>query len=454
MNFIDTFIKWFAPDSFRRLARQTLWLKRQGKIDAFDFLLSLVFGQASALRMTLDAQARTFVDPVSRQAVHERYTPQAVAFFKASFEHVLAEALHHKPDSPMAAVLRQHFSAVYLLDSTSFDVTASLKSLFPSCGGDGSAANVKLLLRYEFIQGQLEPCQLLPGKKSDPGLAALMAGRLQAGQLQLQDKGFYDCQAWKAVQAAGAYLVMPWTRSVTVWLPPDVEGAERPLPVATALAATTQNQMSWPQVLLGKDHRRIGPVRLVAFRLSEVSAARHRAALRESARQQGRLPTKEALELAGWLILITNSPEEKLPSAVLAYLYRLRWQVELIFKQCKDTLRLDQSRSDNACRVQCEIWARLLAAVLVFLWHTHANAACWHQHHIEISFEKVAHTIQLHGQGLARTLMLGGPGLVDALRQLWRCLLKTARKGRQKTRTNTWDRLLHEWLDPQAVSSC
>ena len=126
----------------------------------------------------------------------------------------------------------------------------------------------------------------------------------------------------------------------------------------------------------------------------------------------------------------------------------------MIFKQCKDTLRLDQSRSDNACRVQCEIWARLLAAVLVFLWHTHANAACWHQHHIEISFEKVAHTIQLHGQGLARTLMLGGPGLVDALRQWWRCLLKTARKGRQKTRTNTWDRLLHEWLDPQAVSSC
>jgi IS4 transposase len=80
-------------------------------------------------------------------------------------------------------------------------------------------------------------------------------------------------------------------------------------------------------------------------------------------RRQGRVPTQEALELAGWLILITNAPEVKLPSAVLAYLYRLRWQVELIFKQCKDTLRLDQSRSDNPWRAQCEIWARLLAAV-------------------------------------------------------------------------------------------
>ena len=278
----------------------------------------------------------------------------------------------------------------------------------------------------------MEPCQLLPGKKSDPGLAALMAGRLLPGQLQLQDKGFYDGEAWKKVQAAGAYLVMPWTRSVTVWMPADAEGPERPLPVAAALAATTQNQVSWPEVLLGKDQRRIGPVRLVAFRLSEVSAARHRAALRESARQQGRMPTHEALELAGWLILVTNAPEEKLPSAVLAYLYRLRWQVELVFKQCKDTLRLDQSRSDNPWRAQCEIWARLLAAVLVFLWHTHANAACWRHHHIEISFEKVAHTIQLQGQALARALMLGGPGLVETLLQLWRCLLKTAHRVEQR----------------------
>jgi hypothetical protein len=194
-------------------------------------------------------------------------------------------------------------------------------------------------------------------------------------------------------------------------------------------------------------------LRLVAFPLSQASASRHRAALRESARRQGRVPTQEALELAGWLILITNAPEEKLPSAVLAYLYRLRWQVELIFRQCKDTLRLDQSRSDNPWRAQCEIWARLLAAVLVFLWHTHANAACWRQHQIEISFEKVAHPLQLFGQGLARALELGGNGLVIELQRLWRCLLKTARKGRQKSRTNTWDRLLNEWLDPQPVSS-
>jgi hypothetical protein len=453
MDFIAVFIKWFDPKVFHRLARQSLWLKRQGKIDAFDFLLSLVFAQTSALRMTLDAQGRALTDPLSRQAIDQRYTPQAVAFFQAAFQWVLAQALHHRPQATMATVLGQHFSAIYLLDSTAFDVPDSLKDLFPACGGDGSAANVKLLLRYEFIQGQLEPCGLVPGKKSDPGLALRMAERLQPGQLQLQDKGFYDGQAWKKVQAAGAYLVMPWIRSVTVYLACGTEGPDRQLSIADELAATPLDQVAWPQVWLGKESRRIGPVRMVAFRLSPASASRHRASVRENARRQGRLPTHQALELAGWLILITNAPEDKLPSALLAYLYRLRWQVELIFRQCKDTLRLDQSRSDDPYRAQCEIWARLLAAVLVFLWHTHANAFSWLQHHIELSFEKVAHTLQLFGQSLARVFMRGGTALVEELQRVWRCLIKTARKGRQKSRTNPWDRFLSAWANLQPVAS-
>jgi hypothetical protein len=68
---------------------------------------------------------------------------------------------------------------------------------------------------------------------------------------------------------------------------------------------------------------------------------------------------------------------------MLAYLYRLRWQVELIFRTCKSTLRLDQARSDNEYRTQGEIWARLIGAVLVFLWHAHTNAACWLQYGME-----------------------------------------------------------------------
>jgi hypothetical protein len=449
MHIIDSFTRIFTPEPFRALARQTRWLKRQGKIDAFDYLISHL-GQTSALRQTLDAQANALAEPVTRQAIHGRYTQEATDFFKASYQHVLAHALAIPPESPMAGALREHFSAVYLLDSTSFDVTPALRNLFPGCGGNASEANVKLLLRYEFIGGQLEPCELLPGKKNDQSLAVQTARRLKKGQLQLQDKGFFDCQSWKEVQAAGAFLVMPWTRSVTVWLPQDNPGPPRRLEVAAGLAASTQNQVCWPQVFLGLGPNRVGPIRMVAFRLSEKSAARHRAAFRESAQRHGHLPSQAGLELAGWIILLTNASEAALPSHILSYLYSLRWQVELIFRQCKDTLRLDQNRSDNPFRVQCEIWARLLVAVMAFLLHTHADAVSWATHRIQISFEKVVRNLQANGISLARALVAGGQILRDELSKLWRGLLVIARKGRQKTRTNTYDRLLDTWLEPKA----
>jgi hypothetical protein len=98
--------------------------------------------------------------------------------------------------------------------------------------------------------------------------------------------------------------------------------------------------------------------------------------------------------------------------------------------------------------VQCEIWARLLAAVLIFWWHAHTGALCWQQHGCEISFEKLCRMFQQWGHRLARVLIPGGDALRSELRELWRHILKGARKERQKSRTLTWDRLLDAWLTP------
>ena len=349
LSFLDQFARWFVPAPFLQLARAAHWLRRQGQIDAFEFLTSLVFGQLSALRLTLNAQAQGLAVPVTRQAVAQRYTPAAVAYLQSAFAHCLNQTWVGGPAQPMAHELRAHFAAVYLLDSTAFDVPASLQQLFPACGGDGSPAHVKVLLRYEWMTGRLEPLQLLPGQRSDQGLARQVVVPLRENQLQLQDKGFF-------------------------------------------------------------------------------SAA--------------------ALQLAGWLILVTNAPAAKLPSRGLSDLDRARWQIELIFRQCKWVLRLDGTESDNVCRVPCEIWARLLAAVLIFVWHAHTGAACWRAHGCEISFEKVCRLFQQWGHRLARAFLQGGEALRNDLRALWRHILKGARKERQKTRTNTWDRLREVWLTP------
>ncbi len=353
-----------------------------------------------------------------------------------------------------AQELGRHFAAVYLSDSTSFNTTPSLQEIYAGCGGNGSEANIKVLLRYEALAGRLEPLELLPGKCSDQGLAAELAGQLQAGQLQINDTAFCTpADAWRRARQQGAYLLGPVPRSVTLWLAAAGAGAppqQERLDLAQALAHTTENCCEWPEVFMGRGAYQVGPVRLVAFRLSPESANRRRAAVREAHRKQGRTPSQEALELAGWLILATNAWAEQLPTAMMAYLYRVRWQVELIFRQLKSVLRIHESNSDKPCRVQCEIWARLLAAVVIFAWHAHANAVCWATYGCEASFEKVSVLFQQWGHTLARAFWQGTEQLSEVLQSMWRRTLKLARKGRQKTRTNTWDNLWEPWLKPQS----
>jgi hypothetical protein len=194
-----------------------------------------------------------------------------------------------------------------------------LQDLFPACGGAVSTANVKILLRYEWIAGRLEPLAVLAGKRSDQGRALQAAERLQANELQLQDKGFYDGKAWQAAQQRGAFLLMPLPRSRTIWLAPAPDQPEVLLDLASVLATSLADRVAGSGLQVGQKGHRTGPLRLVAFRLSPESAGRQRRGLRENLRQQGRTPPAQALQLAGWLLLLTNAPADKLPDEMMSY---------------------------------------------------------------------------------------------------------------------------------------
>ena len=429
------------PERAQQLAKEHGWYQRKGKISPFEFLYS-AFGQGSALELTLSAQASSLSQTVTRQAIDQRYTPQAVEFFKSAFQESLATALTWKVDSAMTQLLQSRFAAIRLVDSTRWSCSDALATIFPGSGGGGGEAAVKLLLAYDYGAGQFQPLEVLPAKRSDQGLTERVAQQLGPRELGLWDKGFYKAAALRGVMERGAYFVTPWSRAVAVYLWHQKEQRLEALDVAGALKASTQNCVEWTAVQLGQTpESRLGPVRLIAYRLREEQANRRRAQLREKCRTHGRSATEEALELAGWLILMTNAPMDLLPTAAVSFLYRVRWQVELVFKQFKSVLRLDVLVSENPARVQCEIWGRLLMAVLTFVWYQHLNATCLELHECEISFAKVAKLLQQQGQALVGVLFGDRVRLESEYRRLWKKLLKLARKERQPSRPTTWENL-------------
>lgn len=105
-------------------------------------------------------------------------------------------------------------------------------------------------------------------------------------------------------------------------------------------------------------------VRLVAVQLPPAVARANRRRIRQRAKQQGRTLSPTTIFLAGWVLLITTLDAEQWGAAVVAWLYRARWQIELVFKRMQQMLDLGVVRSTDATTVEATVRARLVAWAL------------------------------------------------------------------------------------------
>ena len=121
-------------------------------------------------------------------------------------------------------------------------------------------------------------------------------------------------------------------------------------------------------VLVCKAHRRFEPLpmRLVLLpKPAEAAAAARQAAERASRKDQRKRVDPRTLACADHLILLTSLPPARFTVPQLGALYRLRWQIELLFKRLKSLLHLDRLPAKDADLARAWLHAHLLIALLV-----------------------------------------------------------------------------------------
>jgi Transposase DDE domain len=125
-----------------------------------------------------------------------------------------------------------------------------------------------------------------------------------------------------------------------------------------------QSQMSEASVIVRTPQGDF-PVRLLAAPLApdKVEAARRRA--RRAAEKKHHTVSDNTLLAAGWILLLSNLPETLWPSELVFWLYRLRWQIELVFKRYKSLLHLDQVRASDPKLIRVCLLCKILAILLL-----------------------------------------------------------------------------------------
>jgi hypothetical protein len=420
--------------TLNRLAHTCQFVRRQGKLTPYEFVVLLTVGQLSLKHPSLSAMVEALEAKLSREGLHQRFTPQAAGFMQAC----LSETLRHKVTPPQGlepGVLRP-FGRVLIFDSSNWDVDPKLHSVLPGAGGNASAANCKLQAGYEYKRGELGFFQLTPGTCPDQAHSATLPAQVLPGDLVLTDLGYFRVGTFRQYHEKGAFFLSRFLAGTTL----RYAATRERIDVPALLRACDENVLDL-QVILANSEKEQTPCRLIGLRVSEQVANERRRKLRQKSKKQGRVPSQAALALCDWMLLVTNVPARWLPAAQAYRLYGLRWQIELLFKQLKSVLRIHQSNTAREDRLRCELYGKLLMAVLVHRVHAAFQGDLWNSQRHELSFDKLHKRFQERAFLLLRHFLRSLATAIGYLQTEIPRLLMACLKTHQPSRQTTLQRL-------------
>ena len=416
------------------MARKSGFVRRQSKLTAYEFVVLMTVGQLALKHPSLAAMVQTIEAKISREALHQRFTPQAVLFMQDCLNHALRQKL--SPTKPLDAALLRPFGRVMIFDSSSWDVDPKLKATLPGAGGGASDANCKLQVGYEYKRGQLGFFQIGPGIRPDQAYSPALPGLVSKGDLVLADLGYFKVKTFRRYHDKGVFFLSRFLVRTTICH----AGTRLPIDLRDVLHRYGGDFLEL-DVIMGNVQKEQTPCRLICLRISEQAANERRRKLLKTAKKKGRTPCQAHLFLCDWTLLITNAPTSLLPSEMSYQLYRTRWQIELLFKQLKSVMRIHKSDTRIENRLRCELYGKLLMAVLIHRVHAFFQGELWNSQRREVSFDKLHKRFQERAFLLLRQCLISFSAACGFLHAEIPRMLNACFKAHQKSRKTTLQRL-------------
>lgn len=307
-----------------------------------------------------------------------------------------SEVLRFAPQSPFA-----QFTHITIHDGTSFAVKSTLKKTFPGRFTKISPAAVELHVSMELLSEGLETVTLTPDKESEVHHAP--APNRMRGGLFLADRMFFIKAYLAEIIAHGGYFIV------------KTKGVINPM--------------------IRQAHTREGgalkrfqnlPLKSVKSKVSKYQA------LDLDVAWEGEL---EARVIVTWnaknkrpRYLVTNLPRAEFTLEQIGDAYRLRWQVELMFKEWKSYTSLHAFDTSKANIAEGLIWAALCAAILK-RYCAHLAQRLWQ---VPISTRKVAMCLHHVLSDIFRALMHSQCQLQKTLQRALHYLSLNARRAHPK----------------------
>jgi hypothetical protein len=193
---------------------------------------------------------------------------------------------------------------------------------------------------------------------------------LQRGDYVIADRGYSRASGVAHVASHGAFLCVRVNTHTLQFQ--DPEGSPLPLKARLETLTVAGTPGTWPVVVATQQGAVSG--RLCVLRKSEEAIRRAHKRRKRRANKVGQKLRKDTLFFEEYVILFTTFPADLYSVAGVLEWYRIRWQVELVFKRFKQLAQLGHLPKYEDESAKAWLYSKLLAALLVEKLIAHAAA--------------------------------------------------------------------------------
>jgi hypothetical protein len=358
------FAQVFSDENLNSKAREHNFIKRDRKITGSSFVKTLVFNgedheQLSLLDLKCDLYTHSDYH-ISQEAIHKRFTPEAVSFLKDVFHQLLSYQL---PFTNKTVLTKDLFTSLCIRDSTKFKLPDSYHASYPSYGMFNKTSSL-MNFQYEFdlLSGNWNRLELTKATRNDQTDSKETIDEIRQGSLNIRDLGYITPTYLKGVVKNSAYYINRLPKMGVYQL---IKNDYRLIDWKSFDKEIKQKKLDQLEleVILGKEEKL--KTRMILMPVPEsVSRERIRKATQGGKRSKGYQLSKEYKIKARYNIFITNVPKEVLTVKEIFEAYKLRWQIELVFKTWKSNLKINKIKSMKKERMECQLIAKLIWIIL------------------------------------------------------------------------------------------
>ncbi|MBK8806019.1 MAG: IS4 family transposase [Bacteroidales bacterium] len=251
------------------------------------------------------------------------------------------------------------FKRVRVKDSTTFEIHESLANVFEGFGkggGPNSKAGVSIQFEYDVKTNKVLDIDLKSAIQNDSNDAISKKDDIQKGDLILRDLGYYSDGIIAHYIEREAFFISKLYHNVSVRMNKSDEKKIDFQKIYTQMINLGRTHSDLP-VFIGKKRR---PVRLISVLVSDEVYQKRMRERAKANKSLGYEISEEYKIRARFNFYICNIPENECTWETICKLYRIRWQIELVFKVWKSILHIDQTHKMKGDRFITMLYVKLL----------------------------------------------------------------------------------------------